>query len=657
MPRLRLSACLVLVLAGGFFSGAGSVRADDAFAELAAKYDSRIPDEERNHWAFQPPKPAELPAVQDRSWIVNPIDRFILARLETEKLTPAPPAEPRALVRRVYLDLIGLPPTIEEQDAFLRDTRPDAYDRLVRTLLSRPEYGERWARRWLDVARFAETNGYERDAIKPNAWRYRDYVIRSLNRDTPYNRFLTEQLAGDELDNADAETRIATGFLRLGPWDDEPADPAQDEYDQLDDIVSATSDTFLGLTLGCARCHDHKFEPITQLDYYRMAAIFRPLQRPKIGRFELDVPLGGSAVDSEPQRQLRGYVMTESIVYVPVTPLLHRGQAAAGGPSVAPGTPAVLSPTQPDFPPLETATTRRRLTLARWLTSPDHPLTARVIVNRVWQGHFGEGLVRTPNDFGVGGEEPTHPELLDWLACWFVDHGWSLKRLHELILTSATYRMSARIDTTVKQSDPENRLISHRSSHRLEAEVIRDSVLASTGRLNRQFYGPSVYPEIPGQALESHSDPNQVWKPFDPDVADRRTIYAMMKRSLMVPMLEVLDVCDATRSSGKRNVTSVAPQALTLFNGDFINRQSRAMARRLILQADSFPAQMDLAYRLTLARSPNRAELQQWTEFLERESDDIRRSRPDADEASRSEEVLAHACRVLFNLNEFVYPD
>jgi hypothetical protein len=266
-----LSIVLTILLSTLSNSGA-----EDEAADLSAKYDSRIIEEERLHWAFQPPKSPELPTVKNGAWVANPIDRFILAKLEADSMAPARVAERRTLLRRVYLDVIGLPPTIEEQEAFLQDTRPDAYERLVDELLARPEYGERWARRWLDVVRFAESNGYERDAVKPNVWRYRDYVIRSLNHDLPYDRFLTEQLAGDEVEDADQESRIATGFLRLGAWDDEPADPVQDEFDQLDDLVSATSDAFLGLTLGCARCHDHKFEPLTQLDYYRMAAIFRP---------------------------------------------------------------------------------------------------------------------------------------------------------------------------------------------------------------------------------------------------------------------------------------------------------------------------------------------------------------------------------------------
>jgi hypothetical protein len=650
MPRLKVLPIVLTIL----LSMVSRSRAEDEAADLAAKYDARITEDERQHWAFQTPKSPELPVVKNRAWVANPIDRFILSGLESESMTPAPAAERRTLLRRVYLDVIGLPPSLEEQESFLRDARPDAYERLVDSLLARPEYGERWARRWLDVVRFAETNGYERDAVKPNAWRYRDYVIRALNQDLPYDRFLTEQLAGDELEDADAESRIATGFLRLGAWDDEPADPLQDEFDQLDDIVSATSDTFLGLTLGCARCHDHKFEPLTQLDYYRMAAIFRPLERPLAGRTELDVPLEGVSAEGE---SIRAYVMKESPAKVRETPLLRRGSAGAGGPPVDAGMPAVLCGEQPEFLDASETTTQRRLTLARWLTSPDHPLTARVIVNRVWQGHFGEGIVRTPNDFGTSGEAPTHPELLDWLACWFMDNGWSMKRLHALILTSSAYRMSADAETSVQERDPENRRLSHWPRHRLEAEAIRDSVLASSGTLRRRLYGPSVYPEIPRPALESHSDPASVWKPFVADVADRRTIYAMMKRSLMIPMLEVLDVCDATRSAGKRNVTSVAPQALTLYNGDFINRQSRELGSRLIAAETTVPARINLAYRLTLARPPTAGELAHWVEFVDQELRELRETYPGTASRVIESDATAHACRVLFNLNEFVYPD
>jgi hypothetical protein len=751
MRRSWLSLALALSALGSRFTPA---EAGDGSAELA-RYDAKIKAEDRQHWAFQPVRRPEVPRVRDAGRVRNPIDAFVLAKLEWRGWRPAPPAEPGALFRRVWFDLIGLPPTPEQVAAFQKDSSAEALDRVVEDLLSRPGYGERWARHWLDLARFAETNGYERDAVKPNAWRYRDYVIRALNADKPFDRFLTEQLAGDELPGADAETMIATGFNRLGPWDDEPADPGQDRFDQLDDIVGTTASVFMGLTLACARCHDHKFEPLTMHDYYRLVAVFDPLRRPRSGRTELDLPAGTreqrralaerdrriaeltahisglrgqSRADllaagrsrlpaealaalalppeqrGDAQRKLaeehrrafekelaealpaatrqaigglesaiaklreatpdlpRGYFLDEPSADPPVTRLLNRGQAASPGPVVQPGLPAVLVTEQPEFPRPGGATTGRRLALARWLTHPDNPLTARVIVNRVWQFHFGEGLVRTPSDFGTMGETPTHPELLDWLADRFVREGWSLKGLHRLILASNTYRMSKRWNPEYGAEDPEGRRLWRVPYRRLEAEAIRDAMLSVSGRLDPTMYGPSVYPEIPRAALESHSDPDTVWKPFDERAASRRTIYAMVKRSLIVPMLEVLDFCDTARSSPKRTVTSVAPQALTLLNGEFVNRQARHLADRLLREVGDDPAkQVERAYLLALSRPPSDRERAALARFIDGETESLaeesRRAGKTPDAPSAREQAMTRACRILFNLNEFVYTD
>ena len=661
-----------------------------------ARYDAKITAEDRAHWAFQAVRRPDVPRVKDASWCRNPIDRFVLATLEEKGWHPSPPPPPLALLRRIHLDLTGLPPTIQEQDAFLRDPSPEALDRVVDDLLARPAYGERWARHWLDVARFAESNGFERDATKPYAWRYRDWVIRSLNDDKPYDRFLVEQLAGDELPDAGTDTLIATGFLRLGPWDDEPADPAQDRFDQLDDVVSTTSEVFLGLTLGCARCHDHKFEPLTSLDYTRMVAVFAPLRRPRNGRTELDLPAGSRAqveAVAERDRKIgalrlaidalrarvaegdgdapgeirrhedeiralrertpdlpRGYFFSEIPPETLQTHLLARGQASRPGPAVAPGVPAVLVATQPGFPGRGAATSRRRLTLARWLARPDHPLTARVIVNRVWQFHFGEGLVRTPSEFGTAGDPPTHPELLDWLADWFVNEGgWSLKKLHRLILGSNAARMARARRDDYAADDPEDRLLWRMPYRRLEVEAIRDSILWASGQLNPAMYGPSMFPPVPKAALEGSSDPNTIWKPSDERESSRRTIYAFVKRSMVVPMIEVLDFCDTTRSAPRRLVTSTAPQALALFNGEFVDRQSHLLADRLIREAGDDPgAQVRLAYRLALGRPAKPDEVTTMTAFLAREAG----SNPDA-----KRKALARMARVIFNLNEFAYPD
>ncbi|MEO8659523.1 MAG: PSD1 and planctomycete cytochrome C domain-containing protein [Bryobacteraceae bacterium] len=680
-----------------------------------------------DHWAFRPVVQPPIPNIKS-DWIRNPIDAFLLAKLQERQWKPAAAAAPRALMRRIYLDLTGLPPTPAEQEAYLK--RPDVAA-LVDELLARPAYGERWGRHWLDLARYAETNGYERDATKPNAWRYRDYVIDSFNRDKPFDRFVMEQLAGDELPDANGETFTALGYYRLGPWDDEPADPKTDRFDQLDDIVSTTSQVFLGLTLGCARCHDHKFEPLTARDYYSMVAIFNGLERPRDGRTEFDLPVGtwaqidalnerdrriqdwekrsaavrtearerllvsGSAKlppdavaafrvkpqeRSEEQKKLaekyekqlseetgaslttverasiegnqqavdqlrratpdlpRAYYLNEPKPEPPATYLLVRGKAEQLGPLVPAATPEVMG-AQPGFPATPARSSLRRLTLARWITSRQNTLTARVMVNRVWQHHFGEGLVRTPSDFGVMGERPTHPELLDWLATWFMDNGWSVKKLHRLILASNAYRMGKEWNPEYGEKDPEDRMLWRMPYQRLEVEAIRDSALSASGELNPQMSGPSMYPQIPAAALEGNSDPDKIWKASDEAEASRRTVYAFLKRSMVVPFLEVLDLCDTSRSAAKRQNTSVATQALTLFNGDFINLQARRFAARLRREAgENVEAQIDLAYRLALARPATAKEVAVMGEFVQRES-------------------LEEMCRVIYNLNEFAYVD
>ena len=643
-------------------------------------YDAKIQPSDRRHWSFQPVKRPPIQKVMNQGGVRNPIDAFILAGLEAEGLKPSAPADARALLRRVHLDLTGLPPTLVEQERFLKDPSPAALDRVIDDLLARPTYGERWARHWLDLVRYAETNGYERDATRPHVWRYRDYVIRALNEDKPYDRFILEQLAGDELDDAGSDTLIATGYYRLGPWDDEPADPKEDRFDQLDDLVATTSQVFLGMTVACARCHDHKFEAVTMHDYYRLVAVFNPLKRPTFGRMELDLPAGSARElqrQAERDRALaflnraaltvrslrplspspllvdalqanlrktipdlpRGYFLQEPSPSPPETHILLRGKAGNPGPKVDPGVPAVLTDRQPKFPSPGVKTSGRRLTLARWLASPDNPLTARVMVNRVWHYHFGEGIVRTPGDFGIMGRAPTHPELLDWLADEFVRQGWSLKKLHRLIMTSNTYRMSKAWDKERAAKDPENLLFWRFPYRRLEAEVIRDSMLAVSGKLNSKMYGPSMYPFIPKEALAGSSDPDKIWKPFDELEASRRTIYAFSKRSMAVPLLEVLDVCESSRTCDRRQVTTVAPQALSLFNSDFVNRQARHFAERLLKEAGPNPRdQVRLAYLLALGRRPEPKETELATAFLQRES-------------------LVQFCRVVFNLNEFVYPD
>jgi hypothetical protein len=683
MVRLGLVVLVALIAPPIASAQAGKKPGKPADPNDLASYDKLITPGDREHWAYQPVKRPAVPKVRDAVWVSNPIDAFILAGLEAEGLRPSPPVEPRGLIRRVHLDLTGLPPTLAEQERFLADPSPAALRKIVDELLARPTYGERWARHWLDLVRYADTNGYERDADRPSVWRYRDYVIRAFNDDKPFDRFVLEQLAGDELPNATGATLIATTYYRLGPWDDEPADPQEDRFDQLDDMVGTTSQVFLGLTLACARCHNHKFDALTQHDYYRMVAIFNPLQRPTRGRQELDVPaasaqelahvaalsrtvaalqasalaahrarspgaialdLAGRRIRADVPQLPRGYFMQEKSPNAPATHILLRGKAARPGPQVEPGVPAVLAAAQPAFPPPSKTTSLRRLTLARWIADRDNPLTARVIVNRVWQFHFGEGLVRTPSDFGVMGQPPTHPALLDWLADRFVDDGWSLKKLHRLIMSSSTYRMSKRWDKAAAAKDPDNRLLWRFPYRRLEAEAIRDSMLAVSGKLNPKMYGPSMYPFVPKEALAGSSDPNQIWKPFVEAEASRRTVYAFLKRSLAVPLLEVLDVPESSRSCDQRLVTTVAPQALSLFNGEFVNRQSNHFAARLSVEVGADAGkQVERAYLLALCRQPTPRELALMGEFLRNEGGDRR--------------ALEQMCRVIFNLNEFAYAD
>jgi hypothetical protein len=583
--------------------------------------DETVAKSPAEHWAFQPVRDPAIPKLQHAEYKTrNPVDAFVLAKLEAQGARPAIQASAIALLRRLHLDLTGLPPTLEEQERFARDPTDAALDRVVDDLLSRPSYGERWARHWLDVARYADSNGYELDAEKPFVWRYRDYVIQSMNTDKPFDRFVMEQIAGDELPDRTTESTIATGFLRVGHWAAEPGDPDTDRYDQLDDIVSTTGQAFLGLTIGCARCHDHKFEPLSTLDYYSLVSVFNGLERPRNGRIEMTVPVGANKVEA--------YIWKEPSPTPPETHVLVRGSPNRPGDLVGPAVPAVLARQQPAFPSPDENTSRRRLGLALWLASADNPLTARVIVNRVWQQHFGQGLVRTANDFGMMGAAPTNPELLDWLSHWFIHEAhWSLKALHRLILTSSTWRQAA---------GAENSAVTFR---RLEAEAIRDSMLAVSGRLNLKRSGPAMKPAIPAAAIEANTDKGKIWKASNESEASRRTIYAFVKRGLVLPMLEVLDLADTVSSCPQRQVTTVAPQALSLFNGDFVNQQAGYFAARLVREAGDDPAsQLRLAWRLALCREPTDAERAKMLQF-------------------RQQESLAQTCRVILNLNEFAYPN
>jgi hypothetical protein len=611
-----------------------------------------VTEEAKKYWCYQPVKPPDVPNVKNHDWVRNPIDAFLLAKLEAKGLTPAGPAERVALVRRACYDLTGLPPTPEQVDAFVNDLSPDAWEKLIDRLLDSPQYGEKWGRHWLDVVRFAETNGYERDGPKPFAWRFRDYVIKSFNDDKPFDQFIREQLAGDEMPGYNPDAIIATGFYRLGLWDDEPADPLQARFDELDDYVTTTGQGFLGMSLNCARCHDHKRDPIPHADYYRLLSFFADVRR-----FDLN-PDTRSAValtDISPPRPSAGKELALSVNHCLVNPpdtfVMGRGNPHNPGAKVVPGFPTVLGFPDPTLarPAKGAKSSNRRTVLANWIASKDNPLTARVFVNRLWQHHFGRGIVPTPNDFGKLGEMPTHPELLDWLTDEFVRGGWHVKRMHRLIMTSAAYRMSATADDKARDIDPGNMLFGRFNMRRLTAEEVRDSILAASGRLNLKAGGPSVYPKIPREVLHGQSMPGNGWGNSPPDEAARRSVYVHVKRSLLVPILSVHDQADTDSSCPVRYTTTVPTQALGMLNGEFTNEQAVAFAERLQREAPNEPAaQVRRAIRLTTGRRTSDAEVIKDLVFLR----DMQTKHHLTGAAA-----LAQYCLLALNTNEFIYLD
>jgi hypothetical protein len=686
-------------------------------------------DAGRTWWSFQPVVRPKPPAVAGAA---TPIDAFILARLQGEGLQAAPLADRRTLARRAYFDLLGLPPTLEELQAFEHDEQPDAWERLVDGLLARPEYGERWGRHWLDLVRYAQTSGYERDEEKPLAWRYRDWVIDAFNADMPYDRFILEQLAGDELPDASPGSAIATGFYRLGVWDSEPDDDALADYDELDDTLRTISEGFMGLTVGCCRCHDHKFDPLPQEDYYSLLAFLRNVQPYSPPKYALDSPtltpldldwrkatawergrresiaalgreesrlreLGRQralqkelanrpqlaaaqalppeqrtpdqqrslasllehkwtegeivgALEIEDARRL-GKVMLDQEVVADSYPgdldwaltvrelgggplptrLLVRGKPSTPAQEVPLRFPRVLFPS--DEAALVTDVTRpagaassgRRLALARWIASPSHPLTARVLVNRVWQHHFGRGLVATPNDFGHNGEAPSDPQLLDWLADEFVQDGWSIKRLQKLVMMSDAYRRSSVAgDEAAVAKDPANALLWRQNRRRLEAEPLRDSVLAVAGRLDPTRGGPSFYPDLEREVLAGLSRPGEGWGPVHADQEDRRSIYAYVKRNLTDPLAEAFDRPNPSLPIAVRPVTTVPSQALVLLNSGFMARGARSFAARVAAEAGDDPtARVRRAFALALDRAPTADEERIALDYLQRATADF----------------------------------
>ncbi len=705
----------------------------------------------KDHWAYKPPVRPAVPSVANPGWVRNPIDAFILDKLRQAKLVPQPEADRATLLRRVTFDLTGLLPTPAEIDAFVSDSRSDAYERVVERLLASPHHGERWATHWLDVARFAESNGYEGDAERPHAWRYRDYVVRSLNADRPYDQFVKEQLAGDLLPGATTEQKIAVGFNRCGPIHQVGGnvDKAMLRQEFLTEVANSVGVVFLGLTMGCAKCHDHKFDPITAEDYYRLQAFFATVEtkdldiatadeqaayrkaiaaigaqtapikkelaaleapyRQKLAvakraaldphfREALDLPLvkrtpeqvklAGQAqtllkitwdevvaaltpADRERRAALRRRMHDLEATSPPPpaqawsvqekngphrTNILRRGNLNRPGDEVDAGYLAVLGgEADPAF---------NRLSLANWLTRPEHPLTARVIVNRLWQHHFGLGTVATPGDLGVRGARPTHPELLDWLATEFVRQGWSLKTLHRLMVTSATYRQASVINR-------ENPLLAGMNRQRMEAEGLRDVALQVAGGLRKELSGPSVRVPLEPEVYDlifTEGEPDNLWE-VTRDVRQhgRRSLYLFNKRNVRLPLLEVFDLPDTLTACPVRPVSTFAPQALHLLNGPFLREQAQRLAVRLLREVGPDETrQIEYAYRLALGRTPREKEVAFVKAFLAEQAEELRdrlRARlpvalpPGLPEGTNPATgvALADFCQALLNSNEFLY--
>jgi hypothetical protein len=709
------------------------------------------------YWAFEKPIASSGKSIDD----------FVKKALDARGLTPSPLADRRTLLRRAYLDLVGLPPSPEEADEFLNDRRTDAWEKLIDKLLASPHYGERWGRHWLDLARYADSNGFEHDFDRPNAWRYRDYVIRAFNQDKPYDTFLREQIAGDELPEVTQDSLIATGFLRnYAKVGFREKDNPENRFDYLDDMLGTIGRGVLGLTVQCARCHDHKFDPISQRDYYRMqASLFgyvevdhpltsrqvaeayekkrgeidarirsvrnnlRELERPyrnqlmpakykqfpqnvqeaiatpedkrtagqtllasqvirgvsvseaeidrimkpedsarkqilnaEIARIEKErpepIPVAMGITDGDyrftpdgpgdepaPGKGVKQAAVEGSFLHAgpgryqtPPSYLLMRGDPNSKGPEMQPGFLSAITNGNPpaELPPASGNTSGRRRALAEWLVSADNPLTARVMVNRIWHHHFGRGIVPTLDNFGKMGEMPSNPELLDWLAVEFRNRGWSIKQMQRLIMTSDVYKRASKFDdATNSEKDPQDRFLWRYPMHRLDAEIIRDSILAVSGGLNPEMFGKPVFPVLQTDVLKSMS--NGVWKRSEDGPAVwRRSVYVYRKRGLPYPLLDIFDLPNQNISCGGRNISTVPTQALTLMNDEFVLRQAQLFANRLREAETNSEKQIDLAYRLALGRPPVKAELQANLEFLKTRE-------------------LVDFTHVLLNLNEFLY--
>jgi uncharacterized protein DUF1553/uncharacterized protein DUF1549/cytochrome c len=737
-------------------------------AALAALENRTITPEERSYWTFKLPVRAPLPVVDNRR-LTNPIDRFLERARQEHGLHAAPRADGHTLVRRAYLDLLGLPPTPAQADAFMADRSPNAWEHLIDTLLASSHYGERYGRLWLDVARYADSAGFEYDMHRPNAWRYRDYVIKSFNDDKPYNQFLIEQIAGDEMDDRTDDSLIATGFLRMGPRVlFREKDNPERRYDYLDEIIGTIGKGTLGLTVNCARCHNHKFDPISQKDYYALeASIFgyvetevplgpkaeadaylaknekidnriadlkkaiAGIERPYRDRLQLEqikrkfpdtffqiivkpeqertpgeallaaqvlkaasvsgaqvdlvltppeaakkkdltahiaalekqrpkpLPMAEIATDGDYRSSPLGegddtvscpkcripvpgagpYVHKGPGRYeVPPSYFLVRGDVESRGPQMRPGFIEVITYGNPptEIPRPDGRTSGRRLALAQWIASPQNPMTARVVVNRLWQKHFGRGIVATLENFGKMGEQPTHQDLLDWMAVEFMDRGWSMKQISKLMMMSDAYQMaSAFNDAADSKNDPENLYVWRFRPQRLEAEIVRDSMLAAGGNINLEIGGEPIFPNIPDDILAGQYRGKWVNTPEGP-AAWRRGVYVYQRRSLPYPMFDTFDHPDMNFTAGARHVTTVPTQALTLLNNPFVLSEATFLANRVSRQTSDPDSQVQLTYRIALARPASEAEIAIGTDLIRKQS-------------------LASFTHVVLNLDEFLY--
>lgn len=636
------------LLAGTFALLAAMLATNVTLANEDTITEAPITAEDRAHWSFRRLARPAIPWTSDHRWTRNPIDHFILARLQAKQLLPQTEAGRVTLIRRLSFDLLGLPPTPADIDAFIGDNSPDAYERLVDRWLNSHHYGEHWSQHWLDLARFAETDGYEHDKVRGEAWRYRDWVINALNADTPYDRFVALQLAGDELASDDPQARIATTFCLSGP--DMPDINSQEERRQnvLNEMTGTVGSVLLGLQIGCAQCHDHKYDPISQADFYRLRAVFEPAVHVK--------------------KNVSLSTLHETSGRATSSHLMLRGDWRRPGPEVQPDVPRIASPVEQEFVPAAAeGRTGRRAAFAQWIAAPGNPLTARVIANRVWQYHFGEGLSRTPSDFGTIGDEPSHPELLDWLAAELIQHAWSLKHLHRLIVTSATYRQAGSGGGNVGQ-DAANLWLSHFPHRRLSGEAIRDAMFAASGSLSTARGGRGVMPPLPEELVKTLLK-NQ-WKVSERESDHyRRSIYLFTRRNLRYPVFDAFDRPDGNASCPRRSQSTTAPQSLLLLNSAFSLDAARRLAGALLaanspISEDTF---RDL-FRRVLARQPSGEEILTVQRFHARQTKLLAdESRSDAklalplpcpaDMDPFAAAALTDICLALFNSNEFLYID